>query len=268
MSVPASGMIATTLASLEGGEGWAVGSGVVLDAYGIDAVPGDLDVFVPTREALMVNAQRLISECGGKLDNGKPDGRMSRIYRRWQRRGINFHTNSLRVDMPQGFQINLVWKLADNVPLMTMAAVLESFDFGELGIGYDLKTGKFREMRPYFFPGGEPPWLDMGLIDSRLEAVEMGAFTSYTGIKMVARWKKYSMDYGLPMTLAAEQMCDGLQVAADYSRTRTDFDHQIRAVLYDRLIEAIIVRDADTIDEVDAALDRRDSLDIIMESIS
>ena len=61
-----------------------------------------------------------------------------------------WHTNSLKLyhaTPTYRVEVNLVYKLTDGHPTTSLAQVLESFDFGCLGLGLDCELNQWRDIR-------------------------------------------------------------------------------------------------------------------------
>lgn len=69
--------------------------------------------------------------------------------------GFNrWHTNSMKLSDPTtGTEVNIIYKLVDGHETTSLSQVIESFDFGLLAMGFNLKTGNYHDMRSYLFPG-------------------------------------------------------------------------------------------------------------------
>jgi hypothetical protein len=133
-------------ALLRGTPVFMAGSCVAAQTYDNDGW-SDLDLFVPTQQVLISTIQTLLNH-GYTIDD-----RFDRVWHRWLRYGLKgWHTNSMRLHSINDVETNVVFKMVDGHPTTSLAQVLESFDFGLLGVGYDMESGQFRDMRPFLFP--------------------------------------------------------------------------------------------------------------------
>jgi hypothetical protein len=233
---------------------------VAEETYGKTDAHSDVDLFCPTSQVLISVGQKLL--CSGY----KLDDRFSRVWARWLRYGFKtWHTNSLRLFSPTGVETNLVYKLADGHPTTSLSQVLESFDFGLLGTGYDLESGVYRDLRPYLFPGLDPDG-PLPLMPNKRSNWRNGFISQYNGLREVGRYAKYH-GYGYDLSLVKDDLVTGYWAASSYMATAFDAEKQQLGKIYEAI--AIKVED-DEIDELTEAfgvLDFKDSLDVIMEAL-
>lgn len=260
--------IVQVLDLLKGRPAFLAGSLVAEDEYGLTAAHSDIDIFCPTGNVLVSTAEHLLHE-GYTLDD-----RFARVWERWLRYGFKtWHTNSLRLVSPSGEETNLVYKLADGHPTTSVAQVLESFDFGLLGVGYETETGTRRDLRSYLFPDhylnmssgfNHPPALPM--MPAKRANWREGFISQYNGLREFGRYAKYH-GYGYDMSLVKDDLATGYEQAALYMMNHFDTEKQQQGLIYDTIGKKI---EADDIDDLVAAakkIDYKDSLDAIMEAL-
>lgn len=250
------------LATLEGMPLFLTGSLIAEDEYGLSNAHSDVDLFAPSGEVLIASAQKLI-DSGYTLDD-----RFSRVWSRWLDYGFKtWHTNSLRLMSPGGVETNLVFKRTEGHPTTSLAQVLESFDFGLLGMGYETKTGVHRDMRSYLFPdwsgsNAEP----LPMMPNKRSNWRNGFISHYNGLREFGRYAKY-YNYGYDLTLVKDDLSTGYRNGALYYQDHWDADKQAMAPIYHSVALKI---ETDAIDELIAAskkIDYKDTLDSIMEAL-
>lgn len=256
----ASAVIADVRSLLAGEPVFLAGSLVAEQAYGKTNAHSDVDLFCPTSQVLIAVGQKLL--CHGY----KMDDRFDRVWVRWLRYGFKtWHTNSLRLTSPGGMETNLVYKLTDGHPTTSLGQVLESFDFGLLGMGWDLESDTYRDMRPYLFPGMDVDG-PLPLMPNKRSNWRNGFISQYNGLREVGRYAKYH-EYGYDMSLVKDDLVTGYMQASLYLGGRFEQDKQQLSLIYDTIAQHI---DADNISHLASAyrtLDFKDSLDVIMEAL-
>ena len=236
------------------------GSLVAEQAYGKVNAHSDVDLFCPTPQVLIAVGQKLI-DSGYKLDD-----RFDRVWHRWLRYGFKtWHTNSLRLMSPGGMETNLVYKLTDGHPTTSLAQVLESFDFGLLGMGWDLESDTYRDMRPYLFPGMDVDG-PLPLMPNKRDNWRNGFISQYNGLREVGRYAKYH-EYGYDMSLVKDDLVTGYRMAELYLGNRFEADKQQLATIYGTVAEHIELDNIGHISTAYKTLDFKDSLDVIMEAL-
>lgn len=256
-----SAIIADVRQLLAGEPVFLAGSLVAADTYGIQGHShNDVDLFCPTAEAVISVGRMLM--CSGFTVND----RFARTYERWVNWGMgSWHTNSLKLDGPGGIEYNLVYKTQGRHPVSTLAAVLESFDFGLLGMGYDLKTNTYRDMRDFLFPGhvhGAP----LPMMPSKRENWRAGFISQYNGIREVGRYVKY-FGYGYDLSLVKDDLAEGYKQASLYFSTQYEAEKQQLGQIYENI--AFKIEDDDIADLTVWAkkVEYTDSLDAIMAAL-
>lgn len=242
------------------------GSLVTEDTYGKSNAHSDVDLFVPTPQVLMAMGQKLLT-MGFKLDD-----RMERTWFRWLRYGFKtWHTNSLRLHSPAGIEYNLVYKLTDGHPTTSLAQVLESFDFGLLGTGWDLETDSFRDIRPFLFPDIDPVDITVGqcplpMMPAKRSNWREGFISQYNGLRELGRYAKYHT-YGYDLSLVKDDLVTGYWSASSYMSSTFDDDKKMLGKIYEVAALHIENDNIDQLVEASQQIDYKDSLDVIMEAL-
>lgn len=247
------------LPALHGLPVFVAGSAVAARVYGVDGY-GDVDVFCPTKETLMGAVQQLLGQ-GYVLDD-----RMQRVYRRWLHYGMGkWHTNSLRLESLHGVEVNVVYKLVGGNATRTLAQVLESFDFGLLGVGFDSEANMWRDMRSYLFPGYD---LDgpLPMMPDKHRAWSNGLISSYNGLREGYRFAKYS-NYGYDMSMVAPVLVQGYRIAGAYHQGKDREDQQLLGEIYFTIADRIDMGQHDELIESYSQLEFSDPLDQILEAL-
>lgn len=259
MSTSAS-LIADVRQLLAGEPVFLAGSLVAADTYGVPSNGNDVDLFCPTPEAVISVARYLLTN-GFTLDE-----RMSRTYERWISWGMgSWHTNSLKLMSPGGIEYNLVYKTQGRHPVSTLAMVLESFDFGLLGMGYDLKTNTYRDMRDFLFPGhkhGDP----LPMMPSKRENWRNGFISQYNGIREVGRYCKYHQ-YGYDLSLVKDDLATGYKQASLYYLAQFEQDKKDLGEIYEAIAFKIEDDDIADLSVWAKKVEYTDSLDSIMAAL-
>lgn len=251
--------IGETAALLKGQPVFLAGSAVAAETYG-KPVFGDVDLFTPSMNVLISTVQIM-------LDNGYTlDDRFDRVWHRWLRYGTKkWHTNSIRLHSKRDVPINVVFKLVDGHPTTSLSQVLESFDFGLLGTGYDLETTTYRDLRPYLFPGSDPDG-PLPLMPNKRDNWRLGFISQYNGLREAARYAKYH-EYGYDMSAVKDDLIIGYEQAASYFLGKFDEDKQLLGEIYAKLADRITNDEIVELAQSYKTLDFNDSLDEILESL-
>lgn len=256
----ASALIADVRDLLTGDPVFLAGSLVAEEAYGMANAHSDIDLFCPTSGVLLTTGQKMLDE-GYKFDD-----RMERVWHRWLRYGFKtWHTNSLRLVSPMGVDVNLVYKLTDGHPTTSLAQVLESFDFGLLGMGYDLESDTFRDLRPYLFPGVDISG-PLPMMPNKRDNWRNGFISQYNGLRECGRYAKYH-GYGYDLTLVKDDLYTGYMQAWLYLSNHFDKDKQMLGQIYQAIAGHILADNLDQLSLAHKQIDYKDSLDVIMEAL-
>lgn len=261
MSTSAS-IIADVRGLLAGEPVFMAGSLVAADTYGMAGnAYHDVDLFVPTAEALVSVGQLLL--CNGFTFI---DSRMERAWSRWRKYGTGgWHTNSLKLQDAQGFEYNVVYKTLGRNPVRSLSGVIESFDFGLLATGYDLETNQYRDMRSFLFPGHNISGA-LPLMPDKREAWRKGFISQYNGIREVGRYAKYH-DYGYDLSLVKDDLVTGYSQAASDYVNHFDENKQLLGQIYETIAIKI---DDDDIAELHTwakKVEYTDALDAILAAL-
>lgn len=237
------------------------GSTVAAETYGLPLGQfADLDVFCYSSEAMIVGAMRLMA-AGFEIEE-----RHSRVWHRWIKYGISgWHTNSLKLMTGDGVELNLIYKKVNRHPLTSLAAVLESFDFGLLASGYDLEQGTHHDMRTYLFPDLDPTG-PLPLMPQRRDGWRGGFISQYQGMRELGRYAKY-IRYGYDMSLVQDDLVTGYMNAAAYMSNRTEPEKQLLSQIYYSAAEKVEANDLKDIEEFADLLVSTDQLDAIMDEL-
>ena len=251
--------IAETNAALHRHPVFIAGSVVAANVYGIGSY-GDVDVFCPTQQVLVSTVQTLLN-AGYTLDE-----RFSRTWYRWLRYGMKgWHTNSIKLESLAGTQINVVYKLTEGHATTSLSQVLESFDFGLLGVGVEVETTTVRDLRPYLFPAytisGPLP-----MMPNKRDNWRQGFVSQYNGLREAGRYAKYH-NYGYDMSAVRDDLIEGYNEACKYYLPHFDPDKQLLGEIYLKLAEYIEDDNIAGLTASYATLDFTDSLDKIMEGL-
>lgn len=237
------------------------GSVVASRTYGMPLLDtSDIDVFAYSEQALIAGIERLLN-AGFTLND-----RFEMVWNRWLKFGLRgWHTNSMKLHSPDGLETNLVYKLMGGNPMNSLASVLESFDFGLLGVGYDIPTGTWRDMRSYLFPTYD---LDgpLPLMPSKRDAWRNGFISRYNGLREPGRYAKY-VQYGHDLSLVKDDLVMGYWEIARIYRDRGDVDKTKLAQIYETLARKIETDQIDEILQAGNMLPYLDQLDQILEAL-
>lgn len=253
-------VIADVCAQLKGEPVFLAGSLVAEQTYQMIDAHSDVDLFCPSEQSIIAVGQKLI--CNGYT----LDDRFDRVWYRWLRYGFKrWHTNSLRLTSPAGVQTNLVYKLTEGHPTTSLAQVLESFDFGLLGTGYQLEDGSFRDLRPYLFPGRDVDG-PLPMMPNKRDNWRNGFISQYNGIREVSRYTKYR-GYGYDMSEVKDDLVTGYLSAALYLQSHPDPERNTLGQIYAAIGQHMQVDNTTHLRSFVANVQYQDSLDQIMEAL-
>lgn len=260
----ASAIIAEVAAPVMGLPVFITGSLVAEETYGLSNAHDDADLFCRTRETLIAAAQRF-QHAGFELGD-----RDRMAWDRWMRYGFGrWHTNSIKLTSPTTkTEVNLVYKLQGGNPVDSLAATIESFDFGLLATGYDLTDTDVltkRDMRAYLYPDHDPNG-PLPLLPNKRSNWRRGQFSQYNGLREVGRYGKY-LNYGYDMSLVKEDMLLGYRESSIYHLNHFDEDKRLLGQIYTKIADAIEDDLADDMVETYKEMLHKDELDEIMEML-
>lgn len=238
------------------------GSLVAEDEYGLVDAHSDVDLFCPTGNVLVATGQKLICQ-GYTLDE-----RMERTWYRWLRYGFKtWHTNSLRLMSPGGVETNLVYKLTEGHATTSLGQVLESFDFGLLGVGYDVETGMRRDLRPYLFPNiTDTDSAPLPMMPNKRDNWRQGFISHYNGLREFGRYAKYHQ-YGYDLSEVKDDLVTGYLQGSLYLLDHFDAEKQKMGQIFETVGLKIKADDIDDLLATAKQIDYKDSLDSIMEAL-
>lgn len=255
----ASALVADVMQRVKGEPVYLAGSLVAAETYGLNGYH-DVDLFCPTPQVFISLGTKL------QMQGFKPDDRMERAWHRWLRYGFkSWHTNSFKLFDPNGVEWNLVYKLTEGHPTTSLSQVLESFDFGLLGTGYDVEYGIKRDMRAYLFEGLDPDGA-LPMMPNKRDNWRNGFISQYNGLRECGRYAKYS-EYGYDLSLVKDDLSTGYWSAAAYMSTTFDPEKQQLGLIYEAIAQHIDLDNIQELAEASKKIDYKDSLDAIMEAL-
>lgn len=252
---------------LRGSHACIAGSAVAAETYALPEAYDDIDVFAYGNSSLISIATIL-------LNNGftfaSDNERMK--FERWLSWDLNigWRTNSVKLvghvhSHLADYEVNVVYKTFEKQPVKRLSLVLESFDFGLLATGWDLVSGTFRDMRPYFFPGVST-FSSLPLLPDRQERWENGLITQYTGIRQAGRAVKY-LGYGYDLSQVLPTLISGYRIAAGHHADHFDPEKVTLGEIYSRLADHLEDGEFDKIREADILLPQWRDVDAILERL-
>jgi|SRR5436190_4065098 len=253
--------ITTVSTPLLGMPAFIAGSVVAEDVYGLTDAHDDVDLFTPSEQALFIVVQKLLDSGYTLVD------RHERIWARWIEYGFKkWHTNSLRLLDPTGqLKVNVVYKLVDRHPTTSVSQVVESFDFGLLGVGHDLRTGTIHDFRQGLFPHLDPDG-PLPLMPNKQANWRGGFISQYNGLREALRYVKYH-GYGYDLSLVKLDLVEGWYQAASYLTQRDDPDKVLLGNIYQTIADRVEANDFDAIETAGTELLHMDQLDAIMDAL-
>jgi hypothetical protein len=255
--------------ALHGHHACLAGSAVAAMEYDLPLSYDDIDVFAYGNSSLIAIGQHL-------LDHGFEFASDNEAMKwdRWLAWDLNigWRTNSVKlkgyIDGPnplEPYEVNIVYKTFEKQPVKRLSMVLESFDFGHLAVGFELRSGEYRDMRPYFFPNVSD-FKALPLLPDRHDRWESGLITQYTGIRQAGRAVKYT-EYGYDLSNVIPVLVNGYRIAAQHHLDHFDPDKVTLGQIYDRLADHLEDGEHDKIKEADALLPQWRDVDAILERL-
>lgn len=222
----------------------------------------DVDLFSPSQGVYFSAVQQLLNR-GYRLESD----RFTRMWQRHLRYGFNaWHTNSMRlIDETTGTEVNVIYKRVDGHETTQLSQVLESFDFGILGVGYETDTGVFRDLRQYLFPDATDLNV-LPMMGYRADNVGQGLMSQHTMLRMPGRYARYSR-YGYDLSLVQPTLVRGYLNYAAYKEDRTKPEDQTLAQIAKALAFNIESNMLDELLSFEKQLPMQDGLDDILASI-
>jgi len=255
--------------TLHGHHACLAGSAVAAMEYGLPFSYDDIDVFAYGNSSL-ISIVTMLTERGFEFASDNEAMKFDR-WLAWDL-NIGWRTNSIKlrgyVDGPnplEPYEVNVVYKTFEKQPVKRLSMVLESFDFGHLAMGFELRTGQYRDMRPYFFPD-VTDYKALPLLPDRHDRWANGLITQYTGIRQAGRAVKYHR-YGYDMSLVMPTLIDGYLIAAMHHDDHFDPEKRTLGRIYQRLAEHLMSEEHDLILEADRMLPQWRDVDTILEAL-
>lgn len=252
---------------LHGAHACIAGSAVAAETYGLTESYDDIDVFAYGNSSLISIANTLLHSGFTFASDNE-----AMKWDRWLSWDLNigWRTNSVklkgRVDHSlDDYEVNVVYKTFEKQPVKRLSLVLESFDFGHLATGWELRTGTYRDMRPYFFPGASNH-ISLPLLPDRADRWANGLITQYTGIRQAGRAVKYH-GYGYDLSQVFPTLITGYRIAAGHHADHFDPEKVALGQIYDRLADHLEDGEFDKIREADKLLPQWRDVDAILERL-
>ena len=252
---------------LHGAHACIAGSAVAAEAYLLPQSYDDVDVFAYGNSSLISITNSLL-EHGFTFASDNEAMKWDR-WLAWDL-NIGWRTNSIKLrgandSKLNDYEVNVVYKTFEKQPVKRLSLVLESFDFGHLATGYELRTGEWRDMRPFFFPNvinfGALP-----LLPDRQDRWRDGLITQYTGIRQAGRAVKY-IGYGYDLSNVLPVLVQGYRIAAGHHADHCDPEKVTLGAIYERRADHLEDGDFYKIKEEDALLPQWRDVDAILERL-
>ena len=232
---------------LRGTHGCIAGSAVAAETYSMPQAYDDIDVFAYGNSSLISMATTLL-ERGFQFASDNE----AMKYDRWLAWDLNigWRTNSVKLKghvrpSLQDYEVNIVYKTFEKQPVNRLSLVLESFDFGLLATGWDLRQMEHRDMRPFFF-GRNTDYSKLPLLPDREDRWANGLITQYTGIRQAGRAVKY-IGYGYDLSNVIPTLIAGYRIAAGHHAGHFDPEKVTLGLIYDRLADHLEDGDFDKV---------------------
>jgi hypothetical protein len=236
----------------------------ILNVPNLEFAYDDIDVFVPTREQLVVVVQKY-------LDHGYVlVGDFATTWRRWRLFGTgHWHTNSIKLESLKGVEVNVIFKSHGGHPVRTHGQVSESFDFGHVCVVFSTYAGTWKDNRraqvDTYRPGNRT---EFNLLDDKVEDWEAGLFSEHIGLRECGRYGRY-VDRGYEyLTQAAVSLAKGYEMAALHYRDKDDPNKRwLGEEFYPMVAEAIRLDDIPQLVELDKLITPRTAIDMLREAL-
>lgn len=204
----------------------------------------------------------------------QPMDRFDRVWKRHLKFGFNsWHTNSMRLESPDGVEINVIYKRVDGQPTTKLSDVLESFDFGLLAMGIDAETDTFHDMRQYLFghqvAQGELADLNHALpmLPYRSSTVGQGYMSQHIALRTFGRAQRYFDQYGYDGSKVVPDLVNGYRVLAEYKLNRTKPEDIQLGHLFTMVADNLDAGEWDKLKEASDLIPVSDELDAVMEAL-
>lgn len=268
--IPAELAVEKVLEDLKGFRAFLAGSAAAAIAHDKPMAYTDVDVFTPNQGVYYTAIQRL-KDSGYSVAND----RFELMWDRQMNIGFNkWHTNSMKlIDDLTGTEVNVIYKLVDGHETTSLSQVIESFDFGLLGMGFDLHTSNFHDMRSYLFPGftqlaSQTGWgIPLPLLEYRHRQLSRGLMSQHIMLRTPGRYARYAGEYGYDLSLVKPVLIDGYIQYSSYKLDRTKPEDRALGEIAKAL--AIHLED-DAFDELqkfEQELPKADGLDQVLASL-
>jgi hypothetical protein len=227
--------------------------------HGFEKSWHDVDLFVGSENEWVRSIQYLVDHGYEFAD------RMEMLWNRVLHFGTKgWHTNSMRLTSPEGIEVNIIFKKVGKNTTESLSAVLETFDFGLLSLGWETETGTFRDARSYQFPG-----LDIDgplpLLPWRREQIKLGHFREHQGLRTFGRVERYFNEYGYDGELVVPDIVEGYTAAAGFYLNRSKPEHLVLGQIYERIAMHIDAREWDKVREASDLLPKMDAIDELFD---
>jgi hypothetical protein len=263
--IPARDAVDKVLIDVAGLPAFLAGSSAAAVAHDLQHSYTDIDLFVPKEGVYFALVQHLLSN-GYEIEG-------DRFERMWQRHlnyGFNaWHTNSMKlIDSTFGTEVNVIYKRVERHETTQLSQVIESFDFGLLGVGYETATKTYRDMRSYLFPHikGADSGAPLPMMGYRGDTVGKGFMSSHIMMRTPGRYARY-VGYGYDLSLVKPILVDGYNSYADYKDNRTKDEDRALATISRTLAGHI---EYDMLEEIltwEKSIPMADGLDDILEAL-
>lgn len=268
--IPAELAVEKVLEDLKGFRAFLTGSAAAAVAHDKPLAYTDIDVFTPNQGVYYTAIQRL-KDVGYTVANE----RFELMWDRQMNIGFNrWHTNSMKLlDDLTGTEVNIIYKLVDGHETTTLAQVIESFDFGLLGMGYNLKSGNYHDMRSYLFPGFAKLGQDTGwgiplpLLEYRQGQLSKGLMSQHIMLRTPGRYTRYADEYGYDLSLVKPVLVDGYLKYHEYKSNRSKPEDQALGQIALALSQHMEFDEFNELRKFEADLPKADGLDQVLASL-
>lgn len=252
---PADEVVRHTVLGYFGFNASFAGSVVSAQQYGKPDSWGDVDIFAHNQfELVRMVEYSLCNDWEFATDKD------AKTWNRWMRFGMsNFRTNTIHLTNGE-WDMNLTYKTYEGSPVRSLAQVLETFDWGLLAMGYDLRSSRFFDFRSVYFM--DMDWDRLPMMDERMARWSAGLIVPYTGIRQAGRYHKYHHVYGYDLGAVKDVLVQGYEIAGAYHLdNQWDAEKQTLGQIFLRLGEAVAADDWATLAEADNSLPVHRDLD-------